>query len=46
MTRPYSEKLTEHYPDAQWSMNNEEYETLEWLSDTPKPTQTELDELG
>jgi hypothetical protein len=27
-------------------MNNEEYDTLEWYSDTKKPTQAELDDLN
>ena len=45
MSRPYSEKLTEHYAGAEWSMNNEDYDTLEWYSDTEKPTQAQLDKL-
>ncbi len=45
MSRPYSEKLTEHYAGNEWSMNNEDYETLEWYSDSPKPTKAELDKL-
>ena len=45
MSRPYSEKLTDHYAGKEWSMNNEDYETLEWYSQTPKPTRAQLDAL-
>jgi len=45
MSRPYSEKLTEHYAGAEWSINNEEYDSLEWYSDSPKPTKAQLDAL-
>ena len=45
MSEPYSEILTAHYPGSQWCMNNENYETLQWFSNTPKPTQAELDGL-
>ena len=40
----YSEILTEMYAGSEWSMSNEDYSTLEWLSDTPKPTQKDLDD--
>lgn len=41
----YSLILSTNYPTAEWAMNNEEYSTLQWFSDTPKPTQAELDAL-
>ena len=37
--------LVTKYPGAQWSLNGDTYDGLEWLSDTPKPTQAELDAL-
>jgi len=42
----YSSILSINYPTAEWAMNNEEYDTLQWFSDTPKPTQAELDALA
>jgi hypothetical protein len=45
MNRPYSEKLTEHYAGAEWSINDEQYDSLQWYSDTPKPSKAELDAL-
>lgn len=42
----YSQILTVNYPNAQWAMDNEDYSTLQWFSDTPKPTQEELDALA
>lgn len=39
----YSDILTFKYSGQEWSITNEDYETLTWLSDTPKPTKTELD---
>jgi hypothetical protein len=40
----YSDVLTEMYAGSEWSMSNEDYSTLEWLSDSVKPTQKELDD--
>jgi hypothetical protein len=40
----YSDVLTEMYPGAEWSMSNEDYSTLEWLSESQKPTKKELDD--
>ncbi len=40
----YSEVLSEMYAGLEWSMSNEDYSTLVWLSDTPKPTQKDLDD--
>jgi hypothetical protein len=39
----YTAVLTVNYPDALWTLDGETYEGLTWLSDTPKPTQQELD---
>lgn len=39
----YALVLSVNYPGAQWSISGNDYETLVWLDDTPKPTQQELD---
>ena len=39
----YSAVLTANYPDAIWTLNGDTYDGLTWLSDSPKPTQAELD---
>lgn len=39
----YAAVLTANYPDAQWTLNGDNYDGLTWLSDTPKPSQEELD---
>ena len=31
--------------DAEWTLDGDSYEGLTWLSDTPKPTKAELEEL-
>jgi hypothetical protein len=41
----YTLILTVNYPTAQWSLNGDSYDGLIWYSDTPKPTQAELDDL-
>jgi hypothetical protein len=41
----YSQILSVNYKGSQWAMSNEDYATLQWFSDTPKPTQEELDAL-
>ena len=41
----YSLILITNYLGSEWSMNNEDYSTLQWYSSTPKPTQEELDAL-
>jgi len=41
----YTQILTVNYPTAQWTLNGDSYEGLTWYSDTPKPTQAELDAL-
>jgi hypothetical protein len=39
----YAAVLVANYPNSEWSLNNNDYDTLVWMSDTPKPTQAELD---
>jgi len=39
----YAAVLMANYPGTQWALNNNDYATVQWFSDTPKPTQTELD---
>jgi hypothetical protein len=41
----YSQILSINYAGSQWSLNGDAYDGLTWLSDTPKPTQAELDAL-
>jgi hypothetical protein len=41
----YSKILHYKYPGKQWSINNEDYDSLDWLSDSPKPSQADLDAL-
>jgi len=41
----YSLILTVNYVDSEWTLNGNSYDGLTWLSDTPKPTQAELDAL-
>ena len=40
----YAAVLSENYSDAEWTLNGDTYAGLTWLSDTPKPTQAELDD--
>ena len=40
----YSEVLAANYPDAEWHLLGDTYDGLTWLSDSPKPTQQELDD--
>lgn len=42
----YPSILSINYPNDAWTMLGNEYNTLEWFSDTPKPTQEELDALA
>lgn len=35
--------LATNYSGAQWSLTGNDYDTLQWYDDTPKPTQAELD---
>ncbi len=39
----YAAVLTANYPGSEWNLNGDNYDGLTWLSDTPKPTQEELD---
>jgi hypothetical protein len=41
----YALILSVNYAGSQWSLNGNSYDGLTWLSDTPKPTQAELDAL-
>jgi hypothetical protein len=37
--------LAAKYPDSQWTILKSDYEGLTWLSDTPKPTKKQLEDL-
>ena len=41
----YSLIISTNYVGSSWSLNGNDYDSLEWYSDTPKPTQSELDAL-
>jgi hypothetical protein len=41
----YTLILIKNYDGEQWSLNGDSYDGLEWFSETPKPTQEELDAL-
>lgn len=41
----YTEILKRRY-QAEWSITDEDYNSIIWYSKTPKPTQSELDELS
>jgi len=43
MNIDYAAILTSNYPSAQWALSGDEYEGLDWLDNSPKPTQAELD---
>ena len=40
----YAAVLTVNYPDDEWTLTGNDYANLEWRSDSPKPTQQELDD--
>lgn len=40
----YTAVLAANYPGSQWTLDGDTYHGLTWLSDTPKPTQQELDD--
>jgi hypothetical protein len=42
----YPQILSVNYVGSLWSMDGNDYSTLEWFSDTQKPTQAELDALA
>lgn len=35
--------LNRRYPNSQWSLSGDDYSGLEWLSDSTKPSQEELE---
>jgi hypothetical protein len=39
----YTAILTANYEGSAWSLNGDTYDGLTWLSNTPKPSQAELD---
>lgn len=39
----YVAVLEANYAGSEWSISGNDYNTLDWLSATPKPTQAELD---
>ena len=36
--------LTRNYPGAIWSLNGDDYEGLEWLDESPKPSKKEIED--
>lgn len=41
----YTLILRTEYPNDEWTLNGDDYEGLTWLSETPKPTKKQLDDL-
>jgi hypothetical protein len=41
----YSQILSVNYAGKRWSLNGDFYDGLDWLDNSPKPTQDELDAL-
>jgi hypothetical protein len=41
----YSQILSIYYPNENWAISNNDYQTLQWGGDSAKPTQAELDAL-
>jgi len=39
----YAAVLTANYPDAQWTLNGDTYDGLNWIGPGDKPTEAELD---
>lgn len=37
--------LAKCFPGAEWALSGEDYSGLEWLDDSPKPSQAELEAL-
>lgn len=37
--------LSTKYQNSEWTLDGDSYEGLTWLSDSPKPTQKELEDL-
>lgn len=44
MSVVYRQVLLHQFPDAEWVLKDNNYDQLTWLSDTPKPSQQELDD--
>jgi hypothetical protein len=42
----YDQILTVNFPDSLWQIQENDYDKLEWYSETPKPTKAELDALA
>jgi len=36
--------LTHSHPGAEWTLDGDDYDGLTWLSDTPKPTEQEIND--
>ena len=45
MSVDYPAVLVAKYSGTQWTMDGDEYDGLNWLDTSPKPTQAELDAL-
>lgn len=45
MKKDYTKILLSKYAASIWTLDGDDYEGLTWLSDSPKPTKDELDEL-
>jgi hypothetical protein len=41
----YPAILVSKYPNTEWILDGDNYEGLTWISQSPKPTQEELDAL-
>jgi hypothetical protein len=41
----YAQILITNYVGKEWALNGDDYAGLEWLDESPKPTQEELDAL-
>ena len=39
----YAAVLAANYPGSAWTLNGDTYDGLTWLSDSPKPSQADLD---
>jgi hypothetical protein len=41
----YTQILARKYPGTEWTLNGDSYEGLTWLSESPKPSQADLEAL-
>jgi hypothetical protein len=39
----YTLILSRKYPNTSWTLNGDDYDGLEWLDESPKPTKENLD---